>query len=116
MLRLPFPWLHSHSLRFRLLARVTLALILIFAVAAGSLYLIMRASLLAEFDAGLLTQASSLASMTEQDTQKFKLEFEPGEMPEFGAGHHPNYYQLWTLDGQSLFKSISNFITSKTMA
>lgn len=107
MLRLPFPWLHSHSLRFRLLARVTLALILIFAVAAGSLYLIMRASLLAEFDAGLLTQASSLASMTEQDTQKFKLEFEPGEMPEFGAGHHPNYYQLWTLDGQPLFKSIS---------
>lgn len=107
MLRLPWPWLHSQSLRLRLLARVTLALGLIFTIAGASLYLIMRASLIAEFDAGLLTQASALASLTEQDPQIIKLEVEPGELPEFAAGRRPNYFEVWTPQGQSLFKSVS---------
>ncbi len=107
MVWLPWQWLHSSSLRLRLLTRATVALALIFTLAAGSLYLIMRASLLTEFDAALMTQASALASLTEQDTEKFKMEVEPGELPEFAAGRRSNYFQLWTSEGQSLFKSVS---------
>ena len=107
MVWLPWQWLHSSSLRLRLLARATLALVLIFTLAAGSLYVVMRASLLTEFDAALMTQASALASLIEQDTQRFKMEVDPGDLPDFAAGRRAHYFQLWTREGQSLFKANS---------
>lgn len=97
----------SASLRLRLLARVTAALAVVFTVAAITLYFLMRASLLAEFDAALLTQASAIQSLTEQDNAKIKLELEPGELPDFAKSKRPNYFQLRSGDGRSQVKSIS---------
>jgi heavy metal sensor kinase len=99
-------WWNSPSLRWRLLARVAIALLIAFAVAAGSLYAIMRSSLLAQVDASLLGQASAIASLTEQDSHRIKMELEPGELPEFAVGRRPNYLQLWE-SGKSLYKSPS---------
>lgn len=105
---LPAPGLRNGgSLRSRLLTRVTVALIAVFAIAAVTLYLLMRASLLSEFDTALSTQAAALVSLTEQDNQKIKLELEPGELPDFSSGKRPNYFELWSADGRPLLKSVS---------
>ena len=109
------PWhllrkVQMQSLRSRLLVRVTGALVVVFAVAAGALYWLIRASLLSEFDAVLSSRAAAVAAMTEQDSLRIKLELDPAELPEFSAGRRPHYFQLWDGDETAkrpLFKSPS---------
>lgn len=103
----PLLLLHSQSLRARLLARVTLALAIVFALAAIALYLLIRASLLAEFDTALSAQAAALVSLTEQDNQKIKLELDPGELPDFSNGKRPSYFEIWEQNGIAVVKSTS---------
>jgi signal transduction histidine kinase len=103
---LAFAWWNTQSLRWRLLARVAVTLLIVFTVAAGCLYALMRASLLAELDGSILGQATAIASLTEQDSHRIKMELEPGELPEFAVGRRPNYMQLWE-NGKSIYKSPS---------
>jgi signal transduction histidine kinase len=97
----------AYSLRVHLLARAAVALALLFAVAAGTIYLLLRASLLASFDAALTTQASALASLVEQDAARIKIELEPGEFPEFHREKRPHYFELLNADGTVLSRSPS---------
>ena len=110
---MPWPVLRKvqmQSLRSRLLVRVTGALMVVFAVAAGALYLLIRASLLSEFDAVLSSRAAAVASLTEQNNQRIKIELDLAQMPEFAVGRRANVFQIWTGEApanHTLFKSPS---------
>jgi heavy metal sensor kinase len=95
------------SLRRRLLLRAAGALAILFALAAGAMYLMLRASLLADFDAALASEASALASLAEQDTNRIKIELEPGELPEFRRDKRPHYFQIWDQQGNTVGASAS---------
>jgi heavy metal sensor kinase len=95
------------SLRRRLLVRAAAALAILFALAAGAMYLMLRASLLADFDAALASEASALASLAEQDANRIKIELEPGELPEFRRDKRPHYFQMWDQQGNTVGASAS---------
>jgi heavy metal sensor kinase len=95
------------SLRRRLLVRAAAALAILFALAAGAMYLMLRTSLLADFDAALASEASALASLAEQDANRIKIELEPGELPEFRRDKRPHYFQIWDQQGNTVGASAS---------
>jgi heavy metal sensor kinase len=94
------------SLRTRLLIRSTIALALVFAIAAGAVYWLMRRSLISEFDGALTSRARAIAALAEQDGLKVKIEIEPGQMPEFSNGSD-HYFQLWRHNGNVIARSAS---------
>jgi signal transduction histidine kinase len=95
----------TSSLRSRLLIRTAVALLLIFTGAA--MYVLMRASLLSEFDAGLATEAHTLASLTEQDGHNVKVESDGDQVPEFSRADRPDYFQVRGSDGNTIARSPS---------
>ncbi len=96
-----------HSLRSHLLVRTAALLALTLSVAAVAIYVLMRASLLSEFDKALLVEARYIASQVEQSGHDLSLEFEIGELPEYARATHPHYFQIWSQDGKVQAKSQS---------
>jgi hypothetical protein len=72
-----------------------------------ALYLSVRAALLREFDSALQAKAQALATLTDRTGEKIEFEFARENMPEFDAGPHPAYFQLWRPDGKVLDRSPS---------
>ncbi len=97
----------TRSLRGRLLLSTAIGAILVLSAAGVILYLLMRASLLREFDASLLAKARALAALVEQDGDRVKFEFENLNMPEFERPDRPEYFQVWRADGSVLARSKS---------
>lgn len=71
------------SLRIRLFVATIGSTSLVFVAAGVFLYLLIRAFLIADFDASLRVQAKALASLAEQQTGRIEIEMHPGQMPEF---------------------------------
>lgn len=71
------------------------------------LYLLVRASLVDQFDQAMIDKARLLASTVEQDQGKLDLEFQELDIREFQVQHRPAYLQLWLADGSPLFRSPS---------
>jgi len=80
---------------------------LILAGASLAVYLLMRASLFAEFDTALGSKARALAALVEQDGDEIELEFEETSLPEFERADRPEYLQLWLTKGDVLYRSPS---------
>lgn len=95
------------SLRASLVMRTALLLASTLSIAAVTIYLLMRASLISEFDAALLVEARSLTSHVEQSGREVSLEFQVGELPDYARSDHPHYFEIWSHGGQLKGKSQS---------
>lgn len=95
------------SLRARLVARTTAAVVLTMAVAAVAVYLWMRASLLAELDAALLFEARSLSAHVEQSGDRVQIEPEIAALADYASGAHAHFYQMRTTDKSLALRSPS---------
>ncbi len=95
------------SLRSRLLLATAIGTATVFSAAGISLYGLIRASLLAEFDRSLGTKARELAAVVEQENDEIEVELDELGMPEFDRTDRPEYFQVWLADGPVLAKSRS---------
>jgi len=93
------------SLRTRLLAGTAVATALTLLLAAGGVYAFVRASLLAEFDASLVSAARALAAWTEMEGRYIKIESHVALAPEYARSEAPEYFTLWLDDGRMLARS-----------
>ena len=94
------------SLRMRLLLGTSLGTSTILGLLGVAIFVLMRHSLLLEFDAALLVKANVLAVMVEQNGYKVKFELDQS-MPEFIGGQNPEYFQMRLDNGQELARSPS---------
>ncbi|MEO7723262.1 MAG: ATP-binding protein [Chthoniobacterales bacterium] len=89
--------------------RLTLVLVLLgcslWALGSGAAYLAMRAGLIAEFDRAHLTDLSALFNITEQSEAGLKFDSTGEYMPNFQRADHPDYFQLWESNGETLYRS-----------
>jgi two-component system heavy metal sensor histidine kinase CusS len=86
------------SLRRRLLLGTTLSLAAILAGAGVTLYALMRASLVNEFDEALVTEARALARLSEQDKGHVEVELDTGKLPPLGRPEQTQLFELWLDD------------------
>ncbi len=96
-----------HSLQARLVTLTAVLLAGTLSLAAVAIYLLMRASLLAEFDGALLVEARSLASHVEQSGEQMSLESDIDRLFDYARPDHPHYFEIWQPDGNVQAKSVS---------
>ena len=95
------------SLREQLLYRTTGLVILTLLFAAALLYVLMRAALLAEFDAALLVEARALTSHVERSGEQINVELDADTLAALSHGDPTRAFQVRTRDGSSLARSPS---------
>ncbi len=95
------------SLRRRLLVGTVFGAAVILLAAGISLYAMMRASLLSEFDNALREKAATLAAMIEYNGDRIDLEFTEADIAEFVRDDRPEYFQVWHADGTVVERSPS---------
>ena len=93
------------SLRSILLINITCISTFVFVCVAIVLFVFIRRSLWAEFDALSGAKARALAAMIEQDGDWIEIEFHEHPMQEFARQERPEYYQVWSDDGSVLARS-----------
>lgn len=94
-----------HSIRTRLLTGTILGIVLLLTIFSLMVYIMIRSTLIKQFDTSLASIAQILAASVELDGNEIELEFEVKQMSEFQNAEHPTYYQLWTSDGEALARS-----------
>ncbi|HUU85404.1 MAG TPA: ATP-binding protein [Phycisphaerae bacterium] len=95
------------SIRRRLLLGTALGTAVVLSAAALTLYVMMRASLFAEFDGALRQRVQTLASLVEQEGDQIDLEFTETDMAQFERPDRPEYFQVWLADGATVERSPS---------
>jgi len=95
------------SMRSRLLVGTALGTAIVLAGAGVVLYVLTRASLLAEFDALLSAKARTLAGLVEQEGDKIELDLGEAGLSEFERAERPEYFQIWFDDGRVFARSRS---------
>ncbi|HUS48331.1 MAG TPA: hypothetical protein VM098_09430, partial [Phycisphaerae bacterium] len=85
------------SLRSRLVVGVMGGIVLLLVLFSLAVYALVRRSLVAEFDASLAATARILIASVEQEDDEIDFK-DLQQLPEFEAGKHPAYFQLY-LDG-----------------
>lgn len=93
------------SLRSRLLLGIAATTVLGFAVAATVIFVVLRASLLREFDELLASKARALATLIKQQGDKLEVKFTEHPMQEFARKVRPEYFQVWDVDGTIIARS-----------
>ncbi|MCP4259445.1 MAG: GHKL domain-containing protein [Planctomycetes bacterium] len=95
----------SRSLRTRLLIGIIIGMILLLTIFSLLIYVVIRSTLVKQFDTSLTSVAQILAASVEIDGDEIELDFEAQQMPEFLNAEHPTHYQLWAADGTVIAKS-----------
>jgi signal transduction histidine kinase len=93
------------SLRTRLLAGIISGIILLLIVFSLLIYIVIRSTLVKQFDTSLASVAQVLAASVETDANGIEIEVGVEQMPEFTDPDHPMNYQIWNLDGQVISRS-----------
>lgn len=96
-----------HSIQGRLLAGTVLGAGLVLLISGVVLYVLVRTTLLAEFDTALTAKARTLATLVEDEDGRIDLELDAQAMPEFSRASHPEYYEVWTAEGTAVARSPS---------
>jgi signal transduction histidine kinase len=94
------------TIRQQLTWKLLLAFGALLGAGGGAVYLSARAALLGQFDTALRAKAEALATLTEGDGSRIKLEFSDEHMPAF-EGHGPDFFELWRLDEKTVERSHS---------
>lgn len=95
------------TLRARLLLGSSIATACILLGAGLLVYVLMRASLVAEFDLAMNSSLRAVAALTEQNSHGVKLEPEAAKIPEFARKETPDYYAVYLDDGKVVATSKS---------
>jgi len=99
------------SIRATLLLTTLAGLFLFFAVAASVFYFSVRRSLVREFDRSLTAKTLEFSDMCEMEesggNEKYDVEFDEFNLPEFQPSPNAAYYQLWTEEGRIIARSRS---------
>ncbi len=93
------------SLRTRLLAGIISGMILLLIVFSLLIYVVIRSTLVKQFDTSLASVAQILAAAVETDANGIEVEIEVQQMQEFIAPDHPMNYQIWNPYGQVISRS-----------
>ncbi|MGH7145274.1 MAG: ATP-binding protein [Planctomycetota bacterium] len=97
-----------HSIRLRLFVSLFTGVLALSLLALGSLYFTVRLQLRADFDRTLLQRAHALGALIEyQSDGNIDMDFSPEAMPEFGAEHQDQFFEVWMPDGKVLERSPS---------
>ena len=95
------------TLRARLLLGSSIATACILLGAGLLVYVLVRASLVGEFDLAMNSSLRAVAALTEQNSQGVKLEPEAAKIPEFARKETPDYYAIYLDDGKVVATSKS---------
>ena len=102
------------SIRTYLLWRLLGGTALILLAAGAAVFLVVKRSLLAQFDANLADRVQGFASILFQVKDDVSFEFSDQLMPEYEREELPDYFQLWFADGRLLERS--NSLSGKDLA
>jgi signal transduction histidine kinase len=83
------------SIRRALTVWLVGGMLCLLALLGGTLYLLVREQLTAQFDAGLTEKARVLAGLMKQEHDGFELDLGETPMPEFERGADAEYFQIW---------------------
>ncbi len=95
------------SLRHRLFVSAAVGTVFIIALSGVSLYALVHAWSLQEFDSGLLSTASTVGTILRADTGTIHAEFTTDLPEEFRAQNNPDYLAILDPAGHILFRSPS---------
>jgi signal transduction histidine kinase len=95
------------TLRARLLLGSSIATACIMLGAGLLIYVLVRASLFAEYDLALNSSLRAVSALTEQNSHGVKLEPEAARIPEFIRKDSPDYYAVFLDDGSVVATSKS---------
>jgi two-component system sensor histidine kinase QseC len=98
----------KRSIHHQLFRQLLLGMLMACTVAGLLLYGYVRSEFMEQFDDDLALKARSLASLIKRNPEgQAELDFADEVMPEFAAGHHVQYYEVWLPDGTPLERSPS---------
>lgn len=96
------------SIRRQLSIGLLASLFALIALCGAGLYAVLKRSLTAEYDAGLLSKARALATLTERESDgTVEFDFADEFLPEFERAKEPEYFEIWLEDGRVLERSRS---------
>ena len=99
------------SIQRHLAVRLVLLTFIIMMGAGAGIYLYVRATLWAQFDASLAAKAHMLSSLMKWEISgsraQLNFEYPEGSMPEFARGDHAEYFEFVREGGQSVARSPS---------
>jgi len=96
------------SIRKQLTVWLLASLFVLIAISGVVTYALLRRSLTAEYDRGLLAKARALATLTEEGPGgNIEFEFHDEYMPEFELGKKREYFEIWLANGRVLERSHS---------
>jgi signal transduction histidine kinase len=87
------------GLKRRLLIRTAAATVIVLSLAAVAVYLMVRASLLAEFDDALITNARAVVALVEQEKDGIKIDEAIAQHQEFTRNKRPDTFVIWSENG-----------------
>jgi heavy metal sensor kinase len=99
--------LFRDSLRLRLLAGTSLAILLVLTCLGIAIYLSVKHSLYSQLESELRAKASALAAMTEQNARGIHFDADLAQFPEFSAKSRPEYFELRSKDDKVVYRSAS---------
>ncbi len=95
----------ARSLRSQLLVHIALTTLLVFSIAAATTFVLLRKSLLDEFDSLLDAKVQAMAKLVEQDHDKLRIEFVEHQLHEFVRDQAREYYEVWDAKGRVIARS-----------
>lgn len=97
----------NHSLKNRLLLGTIVGMAVIPLVIGAIIYSIVNQSLLNSFDKNLHSSSKNLYTRVHQQNGRIHAEWDASNLANYQIGRHPDYFQLYTKDGQVVARSPS---------
>ncbi|MDF1664862.1 MAG: ATP-binding protein [Planctomycetota bacterium] len=97
----------NHSLKTRLLIGTVVGMAAIPLIIGAIIYSIVNRSLLDSFDKNLHSSSKNLYSRVHQQNGRIHAEWDAANLSNYQIGQHPDYFQLYTNDGQVVARSPS---------
>lgn len=95
------------SLKARLLLGLAVGTLTVLVASGFVLYALIRAELVAEFDATLASEAHALATLVEEKNGRIQTELDEHGVAKFQPDGRPVHYQLWDREGKLVERSDS---------
>ena len=95
------------SIQRRLTAGLVAAFALVALSGVGAVFLAVRASMYAQFDAALRVKALVVIGETDQSRGKIDVDFTDRYLREFDSSVGTDFYQVWSVDGKTIRRSDS---------
>jgi two-component system, OmpR family, heavy metal sensor histidine kinase CusS len=95
------------SLRFRMLGFVISGLAIVLVAFAVAVFEETERSLNTGFNDGIAAAARTVGSSVEREPDGMHVELDDHEYPQFWRRHHPDYFEIWSSNGEAVARSSS---------